>query len=135
MSITNIWNQQINTEDIAESFPDILKQVCQNLQYILLNEDRTDIETTSIIITYKIEQKVSSKRNKLKSLGKYKKIKKDETNKQCSICLDHFQCGKYKRKMPNCSHEFHKTCIDRWLYKDQKLTCPICRCCQKPKTK
>ena len=130
-SIKNIWNQHISTPDVSESFPEILKQVCQNLQYILLNEERGDIENTNIIITYKIEHKIKSKRSKLKNLGKYKKIKKDETHKICSICLDNFQCGKYKRKMPNCRHEFHKICIDRWLYKDANLTCPICRSSQK----
>lgn len=131
-SIKNIWNQHISTSDVPESFPEILTQVCRNLQYILLNEERTDIENTNIVITYKVEHKIKPKRSKLKKLGKYKKIKASETDKICSICLDNFKCGKYKRKMPNCTHEFHKTCIDKWLYKDVKFSCPICRSCQKP---
>lgn len=127
--IKNTWTTHINTPDVSDTFPDILSQVCQNLQYILLNEGRNDIESTNIVITYKVSQKVKTKRNKMRSLGKYKKIKKDEVNKTCSICLDKFECGKYKRKMPNCTHEFHKKCIDRWLYKN--FSCPICRTCQK----
>ena len=126
--IKNSWTTHINTPDVSDAFPNILTQVCQNLQYILLSEEPDDIENTTIVITYKIEQKIKSKRSKLKTLGKYQKIKKDEINKTCSICLDKFVCGKYKRKMPSCTHEFHKTCIDKWLYK--KLNCPICRSIQ-----
>lgn len=129
--IKNSWNHVFNTSDVPESFPEILTQVCHNLQYILLNEERNDIESTNIVITYKVEQKIKSKRSKLKNLGAYKKIKKDEVDKVCSICLENFQCGKYKRKMRNCIHEFHKTCIDKWLYKDVNLSCPICRSSQK----
>lgn len=127
MSVTNTWNQQINIPNVNESFSEILQQVCQNLHYILLGDDDKDVVNTNITITYKIEKKKKIKRNKLKNLGKYQKIKQNETNKQCSICLDNFHKGKYKRKMPNCNHEFHKTCIDNWLYQDQHYRCPICR--------
>ena len=133
---TSIYVNHINTEDISDSFPDIINQVCTNLQYILVDnadieQNKADIENTHIVITYKIEQKVKSKRRKLKNLGKYEKIKKEEEHKTCSICLNDFECGKYKRKMPNCDHEFHKKCVDRWLYKDINLSCPMCRTSQK----
>lgn len=123
----DIWVNNIQTHNINESFPGILQQVCNNLQHILLNEQDNDIDTTNITITYKIKKKKISKRNKLQCLGHYKKINKSEIHKTCSICLDNFQKGKYKRKMPNCTHEFHKTCIDTWLYKDKKFSCPVCR--------
>lgn len=125
---TNIWNQYINTPSVDESLPEILNQSNRMLYNILTSEENeSDIENTSIIITYRIEKKKKNKRNKLKNLGKYCKIKTNETNKICSICLDNFECGKYKRQMPKCSHEFHKSCIDTWLYKDQNFRCPICR--------
>ena len=129
---TTVYVNHINTSDISESFPEILAQVCENLRYILVENDdiertKSDIENTHIVITYKIEQKRKSKRRKLKHLGKYTKIKKNEENKMCSICLNNFEIGRYKRKMPNCRHEFHKTCIDHWLYKDKNVSCPICR--------
>lgn len=125
----DIWNQYINTPDVSESFPEILSQVCQNLHHILINdvEEDTDIENTHIVITYRIERKKKTKRNKLKNLGKYHKIQSNETHKTCPICLDTFKSGKYKRKMPKCSHEFHKSCIDKWLYNDKHFRCPICR--------
>jgi hypothetical protein len=127
MSTTDIWNHQINTEDLNTSFPEILQQVCNNLHYVLLNDHNKDIENTHIHITYKIHRKKKSKRNKLKNLPKYKKIKKTEENKTCAICLSNFQENKYKRNMPNCCHEFHKKCIDHWLYQDNKFSCPVCR--------
>ena len=127
MSI-DIWANEIQTQNMNESFPTILQQVCNNLQHILLeNDDYNDIEYTNICITYKIKKKKKSKRMKLQNLGSYQKIKTSEIHKTCSICLDNFKEGKFKRKMPKCIHEFHKTCIDHWLYKDIKYSCPVCR--------
>lgn len=129
MILKDIWQQEIKTHDISESFPSILQQINQSLYTILLCEDdiNTDIEHTSIKITYKIEKKKKNKRKKLKHLGKYKKIKIDEQHKECPICLENFKKGYFKRKMPKCKHEFHKGCIDKWLYQDKNYCCPICR--------
>lgn len=60
------------------------------------------------------------------ALDKYRKIKKDETHKECSICFDFFKENEYKRKL-HCNHEFHKKCIDKWINKFNNYTCPICR--------
>mmetsp|Transcript_14830 Transcript_14830/g.22656 ORF Transcript_14830/g.22656 Transcript_14830/m.22656 type:complete len:291 (-) Transcript_14830:189-1061(-) len=43
----------------------------------------------------------------------------------CNICLEDFQKGDEIRKLPHCSHTFHKQCIDRWL--SQVASCPICK--------
>ena len=59
--------------------------------------------------------------------GRFLNIRENESHKQCAICHDKFEKGKYKRKMPKCIHEFHKKCIDEWLYKDKQQTCPLCR--------
>ena len=126
-SITEVWNQRIKTENIQDSLPEILQQVCSNLHYIINECDENNVENTDLIITYKIKHRMINKRKKLKILGGYKKIREDEQHKKCAICLEDFRKGKYKRNMPKCSHEFHKTCIDQWLYKDNKLSCPVCR--------
>lgn len=61
--------------------------------------------------------------------GIYKKDHSDKTN-QCFICYENFN-NMYIRKL-KCNHEFHKKCIDKWLYtqfqesKDE-YTCPLCR--------
>ena len=46
-------------------------------------------------------------------------------NNQCPICIENFCCGEYQRTL-NCSHSFHKKCIDKWFKKD-KNDCPMCR--------
>ena len=68
------------------------------------------------------------RKNKIKQIGKYKKIKKDDTSlieSACPICLDNFQIGEYYREL-DCTHCFHKKCIDKWFKKDHS-ECPMCR--------
>lgn len=43
---------------------------------------------------------------------------------KCSICLDDIKRLQLYRKL-DCSHVFHKTCIDTWF--ERKLSCPLCR--------
>ena len=52
-------------------------------------------------------------------------------DKECAICYEKIQMNVYLRRL-ECNHEFHKKCIDKWLFtqfKQHKLefTCPICR--------
>jgi hypothetical protein len=63
--------------------------------------------------------------NNLKS--GYKKIKTGDKliHQECSICLDKFTEGGYKRELI-CSHSYHKKCIDKWF--KHELSCPQCRC-------
>jgi hypothetical protein len=51
--------------------------------------------------------------------------------KECPICYDKIEENVYLRKL-NCNHEFHKKCIDKWLFTQfrqykEEFTCPICR--------
>jgi hypothetical protein len=43
----------------------------------------------------------------------------------CSICREEYTNGQELRRINNCSHEFHKSCIDTWF--NTNITCPICR--------
>ena len=43
---------------------------------------------------------------------------------KCPICLEDFLPGAVLRCM-DCTHTFHKPCLDRWL--TMKATCPICQ--------
>jgi hypothetical protein len=72
---------------------------------------------------------------KILNLSSFYKLKPTKSNSnlnsQCSICYEYLQPNVYLRKL-NCNHEFHKKCIDKWLYtqfKDHKdeFTCPLCR--------
>ena len=49
-------------------------------------------------------------------------IPKDYRN--CVICFEDFKIGQ-KRKILECLHGFHDTCIDQWLRINS--SCPICR--------
>jgi hypothetical protein len=49
----------------------------------------------------------------------------DSTGDTCSICREEYVLDNELRKLNNCSHEFHKDCIDEWL--NVNVTCPICR--------
>lgn len=62
--------------------------------------------------------------NRLSKCQKIKKIDKllDEI---CFICMDNYKINELKRILPNCSHYFHKKCVDKWLKK--KASCPVCR--------
>ncbi|XP_050375629.1 uncharacterized protein LOC126793213 [Argentina anserina] len=44
---------------------------------------------------------------------------------QCYICLVEYEEGDEMRIL-SCNHEFHKTCIDKWL-KEIHRVCPLCR--------
>ncbi|KAL3818035.1 hypothetical protein ACJIZ3_003940 [Penstemon smallii] len=44
----------------------------------------------------------------------------------CAVCLYEFGCDDEIRRLTNCRHIFHRSCLDRWMDHDQK-TCPLCR--------
>ncbi|KAH7692918.1 Zinc finger RING/FYVE/PHD-type protein [Dioscorea alata] len=49
----------------------------------------------------------------------------NEDAAQCYICLMEYEEGDCMRILP-CQHEFHQTCIDKWL-KEIHRVCPLCR--------
>ncbi|KAL2333930.1 hypothetical protein Fmac_015143 [Flemingia macrophylla] len=56
----------------------------------------------------------------------YEKLHKhQEDAAQCYICLVEYENGDNMRVLP-CNHEFHRTCIDKWL-KEIHRVCPLCR--------
>jgi hypothetical protein len=61
-----------------------------------------------------------------KFVNGYKRINSGEQliNQNCSICIDKFLLGEYKREL-KCSHVFHKKCIDKWT--KSEFSCPTCR--------
>ncbi|EXB37315.1 RING-H2 zinc finger protein RHA1a [Morus notabilis] len=44
----------------------------------------------------------------------------------CAVCLYEFESEDEIRRLTNCCHIFHRSCLDRWMGYDQK-TCPLCR--------
>jgi len=43
----------------------------------------------------------------------------------CSVCLESFEDRQVTRKILECQHNFHITCIDHWFEKSG--ACPVCR--------
>ncbi|XP_019095492.1 PREDICTED: RING-H2 finger protein ATL80 [Camelina sativa] len=44
---------------------------------------------------------------------------------RCVICLEDYVAGDVVRVLPQCGHEFHAICIDKWFQLGS--TCPSCR--------
>ncbi|KAL7230121.1 hypothetical protein ACSBR2_008620 [Camellia fascicularis] len=44
----------------------------------------------------------------------------------CAVCLSSLSASDEIRKLCNCSHIFHRDCLDGWVDQGQ-LTCPLCR--------
>ncbi|XP_030517244.1 probable E3 ubiquitin-protein ligase XERICO [Rhodamnia argentea] len=47
--------------------------------------------------------------------------------KMCAVCLTGIEGRHEVRELLNCSHVFHRECLDRWVEENQ-VTCPLCRC-------
>ena len=105
-------------------------QVDEEHEYIL--QDHDDLSSLILLdITTRfgspssdseLEQR-NVRKQKIKEI-KYKKVK-EETESECSICLDKLNVGEFQRTL-KCTHCFHKKCIDRWFKKDND-SCPLCR--------
>ncbi|CAA3024731.1 RING-H2 finger ATL51-like [Olea europaea subsp. europaea] len=54
--------------------------------------------------------------------SKHTRESKDDV---CAVCLSEFKEGDGVRLLPECTHIFHVTCIDKWL--DSHHNCPLCR--------
>ena len=106
-------------------------QINEEHEYILPDND--DISSTLLleIVTRFGSPETESfmksvRRDQIKGIGKYKKIKENEMCQlECPICLENFKINEFYRKL-DCSHCFHKRCIDRWFRKDHS-DCPMCR--------
>jgi len=63
--------------------------------------------------------------NLTKFLDNLEYINSNQTQQECSICLESNEKDDCFGKLP-CAHIFHVTCILQWGYKNN-TTCPICR--------
>ncbi|KAI3875357.1 hypothetical protein MKX03_027451 [Papaver bracteatum] len=57
---------------------------------------------------------------------KSKKMKVEEADSICSICLDCLKTTDKIRELSRCSHVFHKGCLDMWIDR-HRFSCPCCR--------
>ncbi|GLJ27630.1 hypothetical protein SUGI_0542160 [Cryptomeria japonica] len=59
------------------------------------------------------------------------KLIKIEEDFVCAVCLSSFEEDDEIRELRNCSHIFHRNCLDKWIDNNQD-TCPFCRCALYP---
>lgn len=45
----------------------------------------------------------------------------------CAVCLHEFENEDEIRRLMNCQHIFHRSCLDRWMMGYNQMTCPLCR--------
>ncbi|CAN6480514.1 unnamed protein product [Victoria cruziana] len=57
-------------------------------------------------------------------LDKFAECQKEETT--CVVCLCCVERRHEIRELYNCSHVFHRGCLDKWVDQGQD-TCPLCR--------
>ncbi|XP_030473748.2 uncharacterized RING finger protein P4H10.07-like [Syzygium oleosum] len=50
----------------------------------------------------------------------------ESKNGWCAVCLSCIEEKDEVRELSNCSHVFHRECLDRWVDHNQ-VTCPLCR--------
>jgi len=107
-------------------------QINEEHEYILPDND--DITATVLleIVTRFGSPETDSffnnfRQKQIKNIGKYKKVKSGSEllTVTCPICIEEFKENEYYRTL-ECSHSFHKRCIDRWFRKDH-CDCPMCR--------
>lgn len=49
-----------------------------------------------------------------------------KSRNMCAVCLGRISKRDEIRELCNCSHVFHRECLDRWV-DEKKVTCPLCR--------
>ncbi|CAA2994209.1 E3 ubiquitin-protein ligase RHA1B-like [Olea europaea var. sylvestris] len=63
---------------------------------------------------------------KLLPVVKFSDLLELDPPENCAVCLYEFNGDDEIRRLTNCRHIFHRSCLDRWMDHNQK-TCPLCR--------
>ncbi|KAA8526067.1 hypothetical protein F0562_007833 [Nyssa sinensis] len=58
--------------------------------------------------------------------NRFGKHEEEDENKACAVCLDSIEGSHEIRELCNCSHVFHRDCLDTWV-DEGRVTCPFCR--------
>jgi len=57
--------------------------------------------------------------------GKYGEWAAPGCDERCPVCLDDYQADDELLRITDCSHWFHRCCLEQWL--GNANTCPVCR--------
>ena len=58
------------------------------------------------------------------ALGKSSRVKDNDSF--CIFCNESMKQNEFKRVL-SCGHEYHKKCIDKWIFKYYSSFCPCCK--------
>ncbi|KAK9458741.1 uncharacterized protein V1516DRAFT_629971 [Lipomyces oligophaga] len=50
----------------------------------------------------------------------------EQLGERCLVCLSDYEREEECRKLRDCGHVFHRSCIDEWLTTGRN-SCPLCR--------
>lgn len=105
----------------------IISKVLKDSKQIILNEigSKPNICIFSLKINLNLNEKFNNNLNpRFKNIIKYNN---DNINDICSICYDDFIKDETITKCKLCNNYFHNQCINIWLRKSTRCTCPMCR--------
>ena len=112
--LNNYSSYSINTS----SMPHILPELVEVTLYSQNSNINTNPDWEDVAITPNIQVLSNSS-----SIHLYSTL--EDTYEQCTICRENFSSNSIVRKINNCSHIFHISCIDTWF--ESNITCPVCR--------
>ncbi|KAK6931239.1 Zinc finger, RING-type [Dillenia turbinata] len=90
-------------------------------QGMIVIQGTGDLDSLLLNLSAKEGQQPASK-SSIESLPKVTIT--EESDCECSICLENFVVGEEVKELP-CKHRFHCECIDKWL--GIHGNCPVCR--------
>ena len=100
------------------------------ISYIRFQSDNCDIINIFIYTQPHNKKSTTNNRSNLKKLDIKPYRRCSEQQLECCICCEDIKQNEYIREL-NCTHQFHKKCIDKWLLCSMKskehVNCPICR--------
>ena len=119
--VTNIMYELFKNQTLIDTLKTYSKE-----SNLVLSIDLTTDNTESLNVN--VFKKMKKSEFIKKELPKYKKVKLEDIDDSCCICLENYTVNTYKREL-HCKHHFHKKCIDKWLTKcdDEMIHCPMCR--------
>lgn len=120
-TITGIMYNIFNSEELLNTLK--INSLDSNL-LLCIDLHENDPDSININLFKKLKKSEFIKRE----LPKYKKVTDKDKDSNCCICLEEYMVNTYKRTL-NCSHHFHKKCIDKWFRncEDDDISCPMCR--------
>ncbi|KAI0488763.1 hypothetical protein KFK09_028602 [Dendrobium nobile] len=87
-----------------------------NALAIVFSSSVKDLVVTGMMKKEELERRIPASR--------YER-KEGKGEEECSVCLSAFLDGQSVRRLLDCNHLYHASCIDRWLM--SHANCPICR--------